>query len=243
MVSKYTDKNKFGGFTWQIKIDKLFHIYIHGSDNSSLIVEFKEWKWISYKTHFTFVSNEDLKNTLMDAFEKVFDFFQKHNDYLWSQLQKTQKLEIVLKEFEKLSDIPSRNEEGIGENPKLDMLSLFGFSPPSVPIPISHQNKVKIPSDLSETYSAEILDKKVSAFLDLGNLDGAINLLEIYVAKNETALSSLIMLARFNILKKDRNEVKKIILKIMTLAQSNIGFLSATEIEDIDILMAEFGKM
>jgi hypothetical protein len=236
MLSKYTEKNKFGGYTWQIKIDNLFHIYILGTDNSSFVVEFKEWKWISYKTHFTFVSDKDLKSTIKDVFEKVFDFFQKHNDYLWSQLQKTQKLEIVLKEFEELSDIPTSNEESIDEKPKSDMLSLFNFRPPAS-IPISLQNEIEIPS------SAEMLDKKVSAFLDSGNLDGAINLLEIYVAKNETDLSSLIMLARFKILKKDRNEVRKIIVKIMTLTQSNIGFLSATEIEDIDIVMAEFGKM
>lgn len=234
MVSKYTDKNKYGGFTWQIKIDNLFHIYILGTDNSSFIIEFKEWKWISYKTHFTFVSNKDLKSTIIDTFDKVFVFFQKHDNYIWSESQKNQKIEIVLKEFVNLSDIHLSDGEIINDKPAFDLATLFGFT-----IPID-ENKDEIKDEI---YSEEILDEKLTAFLNAGNLDGAINILEIYLDKNEPNLSLLIILARLKIFKKDRAEVGKIISKIMILSQSKIGFLTEEEIEEIDGLMTQFEKM
>lgn len=41
MISKYTDKNKYGGYTWHITLDSLFHIFIHGTDNNSLSLNSK----------------------------------------------------------------------------------------------------------------------------------------------------------------------------------------------------------
>ena len=196
MVSKYTNKNKFGGITWQIKIDNLFHIYILSTEDSSFVVEFKEWKLISYKAHFTFVSNKSLKNTIVDAFERMFNFFRKQNDYVWTKSQETQKLESVLEEFVKLSaisDIENKKDES------KTFAELFGLV------------SLRVDEETSNN--------------------------------DEINLSQLITLARLNILKKDRNESRKIIMTIMQVSQSKIGFLTEEEIENIDTIMAEFGKM
>jgi len=96
MLSRYTEKNKFGGYTWQIKLDSLFHIYVNGTDNESFVVEFKEYKWISFKTHFSFVSNESLEDTIVTAFDRVFDFYQGHKDYVWTPQQRDNKLTQVI---------------------------------------------------------------------------------------------------------------------------------------------------
>lgn len=96
MVSRYTEKNKFGGYTWHIKLDSLFHIFIHETDNLSYVIEFKEWKWISYKTHFSFVSNENLNETIVNSFERVFGFLQKNKDYGWSKQKELDTIKKVL---------------------------------------------------------------------------------------------------------------------------------------------------
>lgn len=96
MLSRYVDKNKYGGHTWHIKLDSLFHIFINETDSKSFVVDFKEWKWVSYKTHFSFVSNHDLEETIAESFNRVFDFFQNQPNYLWTEEQKQNKLTEVL---------------------------------------------------------------------------------------------------------------------------------------------------
>ena len=96
MLSRYTEKNRYGGHTWQVKLDSLFHIFIHETDNKCYVVDFKEWKWINYKTHFSFVSNNDLTQTIIEAFERIFDFFNNSADYMWTETQKNNKLNEVL---------------------------------------------------------------------------------------------------------------------------------------------------
>lgn len=105
MLSRYSDKNKFGGYTWQIKLDSLFHIFVEDSMNKTFVVTFKEWKWMSYKTHFSFVSNLNLIETIKDAFEKIFDFFQSDSKYEWNHNQKNNKLNEVI-ELIKISNDP-----------------------------------------------------------------------------------------------------------------------------------------
>ena len=83
MVSRYSEKNKYGGYTWQIKIDKLFHIYLHETDNESYVVEFKEWRFINFKVRFTFVNNDSIEDAIIEAFDRVNDYFLNHKDYEW----------------------------------------------------------------------------------------------------------------------------------------------------------------
>jgi len=97
MVWKLTEKNKYGGHSWHISIGTGLRIFIHESDNSSsLIVEFKELKLLGYKTHFAFISNENLETTFQDSIERVFTFMKNHKDFLWSESQKeTKKAEVM----------------------------------------------------------------------------------------------------------------------------------------------------
>ena len=81
---------------YQNSLGCIFHIFIHGTDNKSFVIEFKEWKWISYKVRFSFVSNNNLESIIREAFYRVFDYFQGHKNYTWTHHQKDKQLNLVL---------------------------------------------------------------------------------------------------------------------------------------------------
>jgi len=86
LLSKRLEKNKYGGYTWVIRLD-LFHIFVHETDNLSFVVECKEWKWVSYKTHFSFVSNSNIEETIVNALERSSNLLIQKG-YVWTSLQK-----------------------------------------------------------------------------------------------------------------------------------------------------------
>ncbi len=80
--SRYSDKNKYGGYTWMIKFESVFHIFIHSTPDYSFVVDLKEWGFISYrKTHFSFVSNRGLINTVEEAYEKTISHLNQNTKY------------------------------------------------------------------------------------------------------------------------------------------------------------------
>ena len=106
--------NKYGGHTWDIKLDSLFHLFVHGTSEKTFIVEFKEWKWVNNKIHFTFVSNSDMKSTIEMSFQKIFTFFKQHPDYTWTEKQMSSKLNQAL---DLLSDeIENKTDEEVQES-------------------------------------------------------------------------------------------------------------------------------
>ena len=82
-IERSADKNSYGGHTDRIQIHSLYHIFIHGTTEKRYVVEFKEWRWISYKIRFSFVSEKDIEETVKDAFDKVLDYFQDNSDFDW----------------------------------------------------------------------------------------------------------------------------------------------------------------
>ena len=101
MLIRYTQKNKYGGFTWHVKIPPFFNIYIYGSTSGTYVVDFKEFKWIRYKTHFSFVSNDSLEETISASFDKVLDFFKDNKDFAWSHQQKENTLRKTFETLKK----------------------------------------------------------------------------------------------------------------------------------------------
>lgn len=104
MLSRYSEKNTFGGYTWHIKIDSLFHIFIEETNDNLFIIEFKEWKWISFKKHFSLVSHTGIESTIITAFDKVFDFFKNNSKYNWEESQKINSLNKVLGEYKRMKN-------------------------------------------------------------------------------------------------------------------------------------------
>ena len=105
MVSRLSEINKYGGYTWDIEIDKLFHIFIHSTEVNSFICEFKEFKFFRFKTHFTFVSNEQFSDVINESFDKVFVFFEKSKSYTWTNNQKEYKIKQVIEILKKYDPI------------------------------------------------------------------------------------------------------------------------------------------
>jgi len=110
MLQRIIEKNKYGGYTWNIKLDSLFQIFVHGTDTNNFVIEFKEWKWLSFKTHFSFVSNDDLKTAIIESFDKVYNFFYNSPKYNWTKDQKEYKLNEVIRllESSKFYDPPKK---------------------------------------------------------------------------------------------------------------------------------------
>lgn len=80
--SRYTDKNKYGGYTWMIKFESVFHIFINSNPDNSFVVDLKEWGFIRYKkTLFSFVSNQGLINTVEEAYEKTITHINQNTKY------------------------------------------------------------------------------------------------------------------------------------------------------------------
>lgn len=78
MLYKYTKINKYGAFTWEVKLSSLFKALIHESNNDSYIVEFYEWKLLRKKLQFTFLSDRSFEGTVAELFDRLGKFFQSN---------------------------------------------------------------------------------------------------------------------------------------------------------------------
>lgn len=87
MVSRLSEKNKYGGYTYIIEIEPLFLIYINGSDRDAFIVEFKEHQVLWKSTRLSFVSNDDLITTMHEAYDRIFEWFYNHKSLVWTEEQ------------------------------------------------------------------------------------------------------------------------------------------------------------
>lgn len=96
MISRKVQKNNFGGHTWQFKLDSLHHVFINGTDNGSFVVEFKEWKFFNYKTHFSFVTQSDLKTAVIESLNKIYEYLLNSSKYSFSPDQKNKKINELL---------------------------------------------------------------------------------------------------------------------------------------------------
>jgi hypothetical protein len=92
MLTKTVQKNNFGGHTWEFKLDSLNHVFMNETQNGSFVIEIKEWKLFSYKTHFSFVSQSDLKGAITETLQKVYEHFLNDRKYSFSMDQKNKKL-------------------------------------------------------------------------------------------------------------------------------------------------------
>lgn len=92
MISRTVQKNKFGGITWDFKVDSLHLVFLHETDNGSFVVEFKEWKYISYKTHFSFVTQQNLKGAVEESLDRIYEYLLNQKGYNFSIDQREHKL-------------------------------------------------------------------------------------------------------------------------------------------------------
>jgi len=106
MITRTAQKNNFGGYTWEFKLDSLHHVFMNETDNGSFVVEFKEWKLFNYKTHFFFVSQSNLKETISETLNRIHEYLLNKGKYSFSIEQKNRKLYELLNfiELYKLDD-------------------------------------------------------------------------------------------------------------------------------------------
>lgn len=86
-MTRSFNKNKFGGFTWMIKLNSEFHIIIDEASENTFMVELKEAYYIRYRTCLTYVSNKSMLETIEDAFKKVSDYFIEKKKIYWEELR------------------------------------------------------------------------------------------------------------------------------------------------------------
>lgn len=98
-ISKYIDKNSYGGQTIEIALNTFFILLINETNAKSYNVEFKEKKIFGAKIRFSFISNLDLETTTIDAFNKIKQYFDNRDDVMWSTEQKNLQIEKAINHF------------------------------------------------------------------------------------------------------------------------------------------------
>jgi hypothetical protein len=100
MISKYVEKNSYGGQTIQVALNSLFVLLINETNTNSYNVEFKEKKLFGSKVRFSFLSNSNLEQTTINAFDKIKEYFDGKSDYQWTLEQKNHQLNEVLNHYQ-----------------------------------------------------------------------------------------------------------------------------------------------
>jgi len=99
MISKFVANNSYGGQTIEVALNSLFVLHISETNTNSYNVDFKEKKIFSTKTRFSFLSNKDLEQTTIDAFDKIKVYFDGKSDYQWTTAQKNHQMNEALNHF------------------------------------------------------------------------------------------------------------------------------------------------
>lgn len=107
MVNELVEKNSFGGRTWEIMFDRTFPIRIHEANENSFVVEFKEFRWVYFKTIFSFISNKPMKDTVIEAIDRVEEHFQKSKTYTWTKDQRIRFQKSVFEDMKYSARVPS----------------------------------------------------------------------------------------------------------------------------------------
>ncbi|MGV6945078.1 hypothetical protein [Sphingobacterium kyonggiense] len=95
-VEQLTQRNKFNGITYIIRIDSFLSVYILETNTNSFLIEIKEEKIFSTKTHLSRISNNSLKNTIIMAFDYLMEVIVSHKNYNWSNNHKEIRLNETL---------------------------------------------------------------------------------------------------------------------------------------------------
>lgn len=101
MLKKFVDKNKFGGYTYEIEMTPLCEVSIQGDDKGAYVVDFKEFGFFGNTTRFSFISNQPLKETVVNCFEKTSEYFRNKPHYHWKESEMPLKIHSVLNSLAK----------------------------------------------------------------------------------------------------------------------------------------------
>ena len=98
MLNRYTQKNKYGGHTWEITLNTLFVIHLHETNNQSVSIEFIERKVFRNKVLMAYMHpnlGNDFGKVIGDAFTKVYEYNLAHDLIHWSHQKMLSDLELV----------------------------------------------------------------------------------------------------------------------------------------------------
>jgi hypothetical protein len=164
-ITRFTKKNKYGGYTWEIKLNEEFIIELNSSDINSFVVNFKEVKWIFPKTHFSIVVNENIEDTIKIACDKMMRHMQKLSRY--SQINEFTIKKITTEILQELKNTTDPVEKlylnSSNDNPKIEgIYPINGFST------ITYNN-------IRETIEEESSIKPMNGFIRISSTEIIIN--------------------------------------------------------------------
>ncbi|SFB15738.1 hypothetical protein SAMN05660845_1904 [Flavobacterium swingsii] len=214
MIIKITDKNQFNSESWQIKMSSLLHIFIHKTNNKSYLFEFKEWKFFSYKTHFSYTSNEVIEYAINGFFDKLNEF-----------IKQKEKWEI---DFLKFENLKFKTILYFNENYK--DISANVFSPQEhEPFGKSEIKKVEMkPSDKALFDATEQIN--------IGNLDEGYKILSFANLLYEKDINILFLLAKISMVLKKTEVIPSHVIALIA-EKENKKFTLEQEEEFNNILM------
>jgi hypothetical protein len=102
MISRFTERNEFGGYTWQIKNSSTVRVHIKGSATpSEYVIEIQEFGWVRWSAKRSKMVQASLPDTIRRAFDLLYDFFDSHDDFDVPATLKSKELARVLSGLEK----------------------------------------------------------------------------------------------------------------------------------------------
>jgi hypothetical protein len=131
MISIYSDLNKFGGETWEIKMYSLFHIFIYDTTDKSFLVELKEWRFFNYKIRAAYISKEDFEKTVINAFDKMQEYLNGTGKYYCTDSEKNNKFSLIkdyVKEYNEKRKLKEEAPTKLSDSNETKILALDLFS-------------------------------------------------------------------------------------------------------------------
>lgn len=83
-MNRFVDKNKYGGYTWEIKVPPEFKFCFNGTSERSFFVELKKLAFFGYKTIDSYHSDLRLEDLIRFAVNKAFESEFNNGKYTWS---------------------------------------------------------------------------------------------------------------------------------------------------------------
>lgn len=163
MITKTYNKNKFGGYTYEIKIDEIWRIDIHETNSPTYIIEIKEFGFFKDKIHFSFVTNNEFEKTIIESLDKAYDFFLSQKNWKWTLEQRDRK------EKEIFSILRNYNYHKVNNTIQKEILTLETDKKESLdlktannPLSVELRNQAKeliLSQDYIKRYFGEDIDK------------------------------------------------------------------------------------
>jgi len=102
---RYSDKNRYGGYTWVFQLGPIYHIFVYSTMENTFVIDFREWGFFKYrKTHFSFTSKGSLLKVVEEAAYRSIEFLENNSKYQTDKMMYYNKMKSMITQLESSKD-------------------------------------------------------------------------------------------------------------------------------------------